>query len=115
MFVCSFAEYYYVRTLKRSHQFAHRYPSSCRKAPAGWISSGQSRRMRYELLTDEINIGFDVHFNFHFPLLVIQGIYSHPVDVVDRRGNNKTDLHSMKAQKDSFGWYNTHRANRTPN
>lgn len=108
MFVCFFAENYYVRMLKKSHQFAHHYPSSYRKAPAGWITSGQSCHMRCELQTDKINISFNIHFNFHFPLLMIQGIYSHPVDAVDRRGNNKTDLHTMKAQKDSFGWYYSH-------
>lgn len=38
---------------------------------------------------------------------MFQGIYSHAVDPVHRRGNSQPDLLNVKAQKDAFGWQYT--------
>lgn len=38
-----------------------------------------------------------------FSLLTFQGIYSHAVDPVQRRGNSQPDLLNVKEQKDTLG------------
>lgn len=71
--------------------------------------AGQSRHMRCEILTLSVTsiIQFyyvDYYFSFFFSPLIFQGIYSHTVDPVQRRGNSQPDLLNVKAQKDAFGW-----------
>lgn len=77
----------------------------------GWTESP------YEVWTLDITsqknmINSDIYFLFFslsLSLLMFQGIYSHAVDPVHRRGNSQPDLLHVKAQKDTFGWHNTHR------
>lgn len=102
------------RMWNKSHQFVHRYPRSYRKATRARIMAGQSHHMRCELWTLPVKktwstLTFIFFFCFSLSLLMFQGIYSHAVDPVHRRGNSQPDLLNVKAQKDTFGWHNTHR------
>ena len=92
----------------QSHQLAHHYPRSCRKATQAGIRAmaGQSLHMRCEIWT--LSMTNMIRFNVYFHLsavLMFQGIYSHAVDPAQRRGNSQPDLLNVKAQKDAFGWH----------
>ena len=95
------------RISSRSHQFVLHYPRSYRRVTTAGITAmaGQSHRMRCEIWTNIITcVCFACLFvNFFFSLLAYQGIYSHTVDPVQRRGNSQPDLLNVKAQKDTLG------------
>lgn len=52
-----------------------------------------------------LSFTFFYYLFIYFSLLMFQGIYSHAVDPVQRRGNSQPDLLNVKAQKDAYGWY----------